>query len=375
MNASEPCEIGPVDHVRRGRWSRVQALVNGRPIWFESCDAPLRPSAEAFLSALLVPALHRRSAIRVRAPLSPAWLANADKAASLLHAWWGYPNRAEITGDGVAVLPAARSEGGQCFSAGVDSFHSLLRGRHPTDFLVAVHGFDISHRDRYRMRRFRESLDVIGQTLGKRPIVVHTNLRKHRMFRAAPWEHTHGGALAAVGHLLADTLGSLVIPSSYPRSDPHPHGSHWDLDPLWSAENVRIIHDDPEFYRLDKLRRIDGEPLVQQHLRVCWQNFATFGNCSRCDKCVLTMLSLASRGRLTDYPVFDRHTPLPRILDALGPVLPTVQQRYRTLIEEGLPPDIEEAVVRLLARDRQPRLAFLRRPLRKAKLALARLLA
>lgn len=201
-----PCEIGPIECSQRGGVSRVWAMVDGEPIWFESGEVSLRPSAEAFLTGLLVPALHQRRPIRIRAPLSPVWRANAEKAIQLLHAWWDYPGHFEIESDGSSALPPAKPESGQCFSAGADSFYSLLRGRHRPEFLVTVHGFDISHRDRYRMRKFRESLAEICKAVGKRSIVIRTNLRKHPFFRAAPWENTHGGALAVMGHLLADTM-------------------------------------------------------------------------------------------------------------------------------------------------------------------------
>jgi hypothetical protein len=136
---------------------------------------------------------------------------------------------------------------------------------------------------------------------------------------------------------------------------------------------LRVLHDDATLYRLEKMSRIDTEPLVQQHLRVCWENRAVAGNCSQCDKCVRTMIVLHLRGQLEKFSVFDRQTPLPKILDQMEPVSATVHRLYQELLNQGLPGEIESSVHRLLRRDRAPRITRLRRKFRQAELVLARI--
>jgi len=373
MNSTQYCGISAITSRQRNGVSRVSAMVDGQPVWFESSDAPLTASAEALGSAFLIPALHYGRPMRIHAPLSPQWRSNAQKLLEVFHKWWDYPEALSIDSDGEALAGERRPDGGQCFSGGADSFYSLLRGKHATRYLVTVHGFDVSIRDRFRMRKFKESLAAVSKAVGRPSIVLRTNLRKHRLFASVPWERTHGAALAVVGHLLSGVIGHLVIPSSFNDDDAHPCGSHWLTDPMWSSEGVEIIHDDPSLYRLDKLKTMVCEPLVRQHLRVCWENGAACGNCSRCDKCVRTMIVLAVRGQLEHFPVFDGQTPLPAILDAMDPVPKDLHRRYQALIDEGLPQDVELAVRRLLRRQRPPRFSRLRRTLRKAKLALARI--
>lgn len=280
------CDIGPIEASRHGDTYRVSALVCGQPVWFESADTPLRPSPEAFGCNFLIPALHARCRLRFHDRLSRRWQENVGKLLGIFHEWWDYPATMAIESGGPALLPDQQPDGAQCFSGGADSFHTLLRGKHVTRYLVFVHGFDISYRDRYRMRKYRPAFEAICRATGKIPIVIRTNLRKHPFFAQVSWENSHGAALAAMGHLLSDIAGRLVIASSYPYNDPHPCGSRWDTDPLWAAENLEIVHGDATLYRLDKLKTMDEEPLVQQHLRVCYENQTTHGNCSRCDKCV-----------------------------------------------------------------------------------------
>lgn len=346
----------------------------GERIWFESRDVRLVPSAEAFASAFLVPALHHQLPLRVHAPLSEVWQDSVARMCPILHEWWGYPERADVAGGGKAVLPEKQTALAQCFSGGADSFYSLLRGRHRCQYLVYVHGYDIALADGHRMRRIRASLDAVAEALGRRVIVVSTNLRRHPFYRSMPWDHANGGALAAIGHLLSGVIGGLVIPSSYAYDDHGPCGSHFLTDALWSSENLEIIHDEARLYRLQKLKEIDDEPLVRKHLRVCWENRATSGNCSRCDKCVRTMILLLARKRLQHFPVFDRSTPLPLILDRMEPALPSLRRRYLELLEEDLPADVVAGIHRLLARENPPRFNRARRMLRRLKLHLSRFL-
>ena len=365
----EYCDIGPIEASRSGDTHRVSAMVCGHPVWFESANAVLRPSVEAFGSSFLVPALHARRPLRFNGPLSRLWRENVAKLVCIFHRWWDYPETLAIESEGQAVPADKKPDGAECFSGGADSFYSLLRMNHATRYLVFVHGFDMSYRDGYRMRKYRPALEEICRATGRIPIVIRTNLRKHPFFSQVMWENSHGGALAAIGHLLADSAGRIVIASSCTYDELEPWGSHWETDPLWAAENLEIVHDDATLYRLNKLKTMAEEPLVQQHLRVCFKNLAAHGNCSRCDKCVRTMLVLHRRRQLQNYPVFDRRTPLTAILDSMDPVPENMHYRYEELIRDGMPAEIEAAVRRLLARQRPPRYSRLRRTVRKVKLA------
>ena len=146
---------------------------------------------------------------------------------SVLHEWWDYPTFLKITADGESELPQRKPTTAQCFSGGVDRFYSLLRGRHQTQYLVCVHGYDMSYRDPLRMRKFRPSLDAVAKAVNRWAVVLRTNLRKHQLCSPSSPGYGLTGALAALGHLLSPTIGSLVIPSTYAGDDPHPCGSHW----------------------------------------------------------------------------------------------------------------------------------------------------
>ncbi len=334
--------------------SRVTAEVEGAPIWFESADLALTPAPEAWGSALLIAAAARGEALTLAGAVDERWRDGTAGALALAQQWWGYrasPPQVEL--DTTAALPPREPRGdGLCFSLGVDSFFSLMRWPGVLRWLVFVHGYDVPLDDRVRMQAIRTSLLEVAQARGVRPVIVRTNLREHPAFAAAPWEMTHGGALAAVGHLLQFHLDRLVVSASYPRVAPHPWGSHWQLDPLWSSRRVEIAHFGDHRWRAEKLVEIADEPLVQRHLRVCWENRRATGNCGRCEKCLRTELALAQAGKLEAFRCFDDEEPLSRRVHLLRAVKPELAPVYERFCQPPMPPETVRAVHALLRRTR-----------------------
>ena len=335
-----------------GKVSRVSAKVNGEPVWFESADTTLQPTPEAFACAFLIPALHRGARLVVDVPVCRTWRANAAMLSHVLNEWWRYPIVEPIVTE-ARQSSRRRIEGtALCFSGGVDSSYTLLRGPHPIDVLISVHGFDVPLTDSLRMDVFHTSLKAAAFATGTRPFLVRTNIREHSLFRKTPWERSHGGALAAIGHLLMRSVGRLVIAASQPYCLDLPWGSHWRTDELWSSERLHVVHSGAGAWRSDKLREIASEPLIQEHLRVCWENRAPWGNCSRCEKCLRTMLVLAQAGQLEPFSVFE-HKDLALRVDQLPCISRDLEPVYERLLNGGLTPEVARSVKNLLRRTRR----------------------
>jgi hypothetical protein len=330
---------------------RLTATIGDAQVYFESADVPMAHAPEAFAGAMLEPAMERRERLQFDDALDPVWLHNAQKIPAIYKKWWDYP--ADFPIDATAGATGNRAAGiGACFTGGVDSFYTQLRGPNASRIthLVYVHGYDIPIDDMTRMQAFEPSLRAVAAALGRKAIVLCTNLRQHPLFASANWEHAHGGALTAAGHILAGTVGTLVIPSSYTYADSPPWGSHFDTDPLHSSSRVQLVHDDASRHRRAKLRAIAHEPIVRNHLRVCWENKSATGNCSQCEKCVRTMIVLSGVGELQNYTVFDRSRTLPERIDALPFIASHLVYVYRALADDNLPTDVRRAVRRLLDR-------------------------
>jgi hypothetical protein len=140
----------------------------------------------------------------------------------------------------------------------------------------------------------------------------------------------------------------LLIASSFPTHYGYHWGSHADLDPLWSSDRLRVVHHGATHSRVGKMLAIAGHEWVQRHLRVCWENRTPTGNCSRCDKCLGTMVTIVACGGQDRFRTFD--WPL-SLVDRLNQ-LPATRfiHTYEELLDADLPPSLAEAVRALLRR-------------------------
>ncbi|HET8633036.1 MAG TPA: hypothetical protein VFL88_02750 [Gemmatimonadales bacterium] len=339
-----------------GNALRASASVDGTEAWFESEDIPLGPSSEAFASAFLLAAADARRRLAVSEPVAADWAGGAAQVLETAHRWWGYPRLwPRLDTRPVASGPQRGGERrGLCFTGGVDSFFSLLVCGGPIQYLIHAHGFDVRLEDEHRAAGMAARFREIAEATSTRLVTIRTNLRTHPAFAPVPWPRTHGGALAALGHLCAGTIDTLVISSSGTYAAPKPWGSHWELDPCWSGAGLSIEHVGAEYSRNAKLRLIAHSPLVRRHLHVCWEHRDDRLNCSRCEKCLRTRSVLAGLGVLQDFAVLDGPETLAADLDALPCVtVPSRWRRYReALADGGLSRDVSRAIERLLVRSR-----------------------
>ncbi len=320
--------IGAPVATRLGQGSRVTAEVDGTAVWFECADLALAASPEAFASAFLLPALAHRRRLLSAGPLDPAWRENSERLVVVFHRWWKYPRWAPRCGAGSASFATAPPvatprERAAFFSGGVDSFHTLLHLGEPIDRLAAAAGTSLA--------------------------VLRTNLREHPLVRATSWERANGGALAAVGHLLSETVEEIVVPSSIAIGWGMHWGSHWETDPLYSSSRLRVRQFGERLRRIEKVKEIATHPWPQRHLRVCWENRSATGNCSRCGKCVITRLMLASAGQLDAFPVFAGTGTLAADVDALAHDSHHVSMRDLLTLGD-LPPELRRATAALQRR-------------------------
>lgn len=345
-----PLVIRRSRRTRAGHGSRVATNVDGAEVWFASPDLELEPLPEAFGTALLVPHLRLARPLEIQQHVCEVWRGNIEQAAQLLCEWWGY-GPGEIRGPTQGAA-AAVDRAALCFTAGVDSFHSLLRSASDASLLVFARGYDVDLRDRRRADWGEQTVRAVAAETGRRAVVLTTNLRRHPTFRQASWEYTYGSALAALGHLLSPHVGRLLVSASQQIGSSLTWGSRWDLDPLFSSSRLNIAHCGATLLRTQKLWEIAHEPLVQRHLRVCWQRGHEGGNCGRCEKCVRTMLTLECCGQLDRYPALGSRRDLVARVDSVPSVSAGAMPSYRSILTRELAPSLRAAVQRLVDRSR-----------------------
>jgi hypothetical protein len=309
-------------------------------------------TAELFATALLPIAVIGGVRLELEAAVDPRWRRNAARVLRVWSGWWDTePQLDRVLGAPVASAdgPGAAPGVGLCFTLGVDSFHTLLRSGYEVDRLVIAHGYDIPLGDEPRMQAVRVALGEVCAARGCEPLVLRTNLREHPVGLTMDWERGHGGPVAALGHAACAELGELLIAATIPYFNDFPWGSHFRTDPGWSSSRLRVTHLGAELRRNHKLAAIIDEPLVQRHLRVCWENRAATGNCGECEKCVRTMVILASHERLEDFSAFPESDLVARV-EALTATDPSFFPIYETALERVRSRRLRRAVKRLMDR-------------------------
>ena len=290
-------------------WESRARVTSGRSstdVWYRVRGAG-KPSASAdpYVALSLLPAMVRGAAISVRNPVSRKMTEALPRIQEIYRSWWTDLSSTPTVVIGERRRRAVRRDRQTAvfFSAGVDSFYSLLKHIDDIDTLVFVHGFDIALGRQNLRKRVSLAIAEIARESGKRLIEVETNARV-LLDREVHWELSHGAALASVAHLLEPFVSTIYVPASHSFADLFPWGSHPLLDPLWSSETVSLIHDGCEANRAERVERIAQSSTALRHLRVCWVNTKDAYNCGRCEKCLRTMLSLLAAGALGKCSTF-----------------------------------------------------------------------
>ncbi|MFE7558414.1 hypothetical protein [Kitasatospora sp. NPDC057500] len=276
-------------------------------------DGWLAERGDAFLAALLMPAMGLGAELVVDAPVSGRLLRSARTVMEVYAAWWERLREVRVAaGEPVGARPGLDATG-LFFTLGVDSFYSLLRdgerraepGHRPVTELLFVNFEQHTGPDHDRLL---DRVRRVAEHSGCRAVVVETNVRA----LTAPlvgWEDYHGAALGSTALALQGLLGRCLVAASFEYRHLPPYGSHPVLDHLWSTEALDVVHDGADATRAEKVaRRLAHSDLALRNLTVCWRD-RPGRNCGACEKCLRTMVALELAG------VLRRCGTLPGVLD------------------------------------------------------------
>lgn len=328
-------------------------------LYFAFTGAPpgsVEARADAFVPALLIPAMVAGEPLESRLPVSPRLLASVPRAQAVLAGWYPRFSRVPVAIPS-AEAPAEAPRGirtGAFFSAGVDSFYTLLKNRHAPEsagavsHIVFMKGFDAQLSKGEGLADSEAHVRAVARRLGVGLIVGETNVRDH--MRELWPEAYQGAALGATSLALGGGFGEMLVPASLTWGSLIPWGSHPLLDECWSTERVELVHDGCEAKRHQKLAAIaawDADAIDE--LRVCLSVRGGPANCGRCVKCVRTMAMLALLGRRggRSFPA-----ELPEGWEELlGRDWPGFREELLRAFEEGMPdagfPGLRRALERI----------------------------
>lgn len=305
---------------------------------------------------LLIPAMQRNLIIRSKSSLSAKLLNNIDTIQDIFLSW--FPDdqlkkvKIHVLKNQTQSTIAISQKKGTCFTGGVDSFYSLMKNKSTIDTLIYIHGFDIPIDNLELRNEVSQHLKYISKKTKKSLIEIETNLRQFTDDFAGWAKYYHGAAIASVMLLLSDRFTEIIIPSSNSYADLFPSGSHLILDKHWGTEKISFIHDGAESNRIQKVRFIAKYSVINEHLRVCWQSNKQY-NCSKCEKCIRTMIELDLVGALINSNVFDKKLSRSSIfnLDTTDPITRLyINESYRYATQNNIKNKTAKRLNKLVSR-------------------------
>lgn len=276
----------------------------------EEATAQVNLGGDPWLVLLLPLAVALGEPLRIQLPVDEVLFANVSKVMAIWHSWDPELRPVPIE---AALAPAAepsQHRTAQFFTGGVDSFFTAAEysadRNSSIDELLFIQGYDIPMSNKQAWETASGTILRSAQEMGKRALLLGTNLRETR-WKEARWpEHSHGAAILGAGLMLETRYSRLVVPASWNDADLRPWGSHPLLDVLFSTSRTEIVHFGSRWTRLERTRRLVEGPLRElaiDNLRVCSED-RTGRNCCRCEKCLRTMATLELLGVLETASAF-----------------------------------------------------------------------
>ena len=352
-------------------------------IYYEA-GPPLAEHLEALPEAFVLPGLpiavwegERR--VQIDGTLDEKLANGLRQASQLLNSWYDRCGNIEIEPtQGLRYSkPESQRRTVALMSGGVDALAMLAENRrrfplqHPNSIQTVLYAFGFSFLDRphgnessFMRARYEaqaKRLEKLGKQIGFDVIRLDTNIRQLHPFRGAFYYAAHSGAflaplIASPGYLSNALIGSV----GEQGTTQVPHGSHPLLDIQYSTAAVQVSHMQAQVARLDKIRMIaDWEPAFNT-LQVChgwWTTSPREANCSRCEKCVRTMIGLLIAKGLHRFNTFQHNEVTPKMVDNIKIqarydylTMPEVIQGLQSIGREDLIQAIQAQITRLPTR-------------------------
>jgi hypothetical protein len=290
-------------------------------IWYrvpEQYGGLLTTRSDAFLVPGLLAGMYFGEDIEVRGVVSPKLAYQLEEYQYLLNFRFPkYQHPIQINYDRLRALDILPRGVGASFSGGVDSLFTLwkhLPQNQPVPgfkitYSIFINGFDLleseDHHYKFLYEKYNKSLSEIGVDL----IPLQTNIVSitHKRLDLHLF---YGPIIVATGMALAGGLGRYYAPSSgdYAMLNDKAYTADPLMDHLLSTETLDVIHHGSTHVRVEKVEEIADWEVAQKLLWVCeiHQFKKDTWNCSRCEKCVRSMIPLYALGKLENFKTFEK---------------------------------------------------------------------
>lgn len=210
--------------------------------------------------------------------------------------------------DSMSHTPKKR---GQFFTLGIDSFYTLLCSPKKVDYLLYVDGYDIPLVDTKQLTSVHTIIKKVAKATGKKAVFIRTNAREVAD-KIIAWESFDGAALAMCAYFAGGSFREVYNNNNwgYDNNKTKYCGMGVHIDPYFSTEYMKLLSCGENETRYEKAFVLSKSPhfdLVLKYIRPCWENDKKRNgmmNCSVCEKCIRTYLSLAAVSGKLDIPAF-----------------------------------------------------------------------
>ena len=292
-------------------------------LWFkfdkEFADYAVLEKSDAFLVALLPLAMQLHEDIRLHHPVSEEIYYNVTEyLIPLISLAMPEKGRVRVVHSGFSDITRKGTDGvvATGLSCGVDSFFTLYeharpdippshRITHCVFMDVGSHGVLGSEGEQLRFTRRLDITRRCAAELGMKTVVIESNLSQ---FISEPYAKTATIRNAGAALVLEKLFRIYYYSSSVSFENIHVKDNDIDhSDPMvlsyLSTNHLRFVSSGVQFKRTEKTEIVSRYEPSYRYLNVC---FFTGDNCSVCDKCLRTELTLDLYGKLELYAgVFD----------------------------------------------------------------------
>lgn len=306
-------------------WARVESSGQSgffpENIWYRVAEkyAPfLGVQSDVFLVACILGAMYYGEDVWVRGPVSPRLAYHLDEYQHVMELRsHGEVKQVSIHYDKLSPLSAHPKGVGTTFSGGVDSLftvwshlsHKQPDPGHQLTHGVFVRGFDIMPSEKEKYDHHFERFHSKAAEVGVEVVELETNFLSMTHQRLE-LPNFFGPLIVSCGLALPNLFQRFYTPSSWDHralmrkaysSDPL-------VDGFLSTDTMEIVHHGSTHRRIEKIIAISDWELAQDLMWVCLdaKSVEHPWNCSRCEKCVRTMIPLYGLGKLEKFTSFQK---------------------------------------------------------------------
>ena len=305
--------------------SRIEMKSSGlklpERLWFifpEEHIDHLTDRSDAFIVGLLLLAMRLNEDVEVRGQVSPKLAYGLQEYQRIFNIWNpGKFSLVDIHYHQLQSPPEIEDEPKvmTSFSGGVDSFFTLWHHL-PTNQPIPnsrithglfIHGYDIPLDSVEDYQLANQAYSKLFDRLGLALISAKINIRHFSEFHI-DWYYMNPAALMSVPLVMGGWLSQFFVASGSSYLKLPAGGSSPLIAHLLSTERLQIISHGTATKRIDKIRQLGFLPETRSLLRVCRDARKNPGihNCSRCERCLRTMIVLHIHGNLSEFTSFEK---------------------------------------------------------------------